>query len=53
MASGFGSNFQKLIDGVAAERIPNSRISRLIVNRSKAYAVTRAKEAGKNLDLNL
>ncbi|RYP83768.1 hypothetical protein DL769_001300 [Monosporascus sp. CRB-8-3] len=46
MASGNGSNFQALIDGVAAGRIPNSRIVRLVVNRTKAYATTRADRAG-------
>ncbi|RYP27343.1 hypothetical protein DL767_007715 [Monosporascus sp. MG133] len=46
MASGNGSNFQSLINGVAAGRIPNSRIVRLVVNRAKAYATTRADSAG-------
>jgi len=42
MASGNGSNFQALIDAVAGGQIPNSRITRLIVNRGKAYATKRA-----------
>ncbi|KAK7755956.1 Bifunctional purine biosynthetic protein ADE5,7 [Diatrype stigma] len=48
MASGNGSNFQALIDNVAAPegRIPRSRIVRLVVNRAKAYATTRAERAG-------
>ncbi|KAL2114312.1 hypothetical protein VUR80DRAFT_9534 [Thermomyces stellatus] len=46
MASGNGSNFQALIDAVAAGTIPNSKIVRLIVNRAKAYATTRADKAG-------
>lgn len=46
MASGNGSNFQALIDAVNAGRIPNSKITRLIVNRGKAYATTRAETAG-------
>ncbi|KAH6888528.1 formyl transferase [Thelonectria olida] len=46
MASGNGSNFQALIDAVAAGRIPNSTITRLIVNRGKAFATTRADKAG-------
>lgn len=46
MASGNGSNFQALIDAVAAGTIPNSKIMRLIVNRAKAYATTRAEKAG-------
>lgn len=46
MASGFGSNFQSLIDAVADGRIPNSRIIRLISNRRKAHCITRAETAG-------
>jgi phosphoribosylglycinamide formyltransferase len=46
MASGNGSNFQALIDAVSSNRIPSSHITRLIVNRKKAYAVTRAEKAG-------
>ena len=45
-ASGNGSNFQALIDAVASGKIPSSRIIRLIVNRGKAYATTRAEKAG-------
>jgi phosphoribosylglycinamide formyltransferase len=46
MASGNGSNFQELINAVATGQIPNSKIVRLIVNRAKAYATTRADQAG-------
>ena len=46
MASGNGSNFQALVDAVKAQRISNSQIVRLIVNRKKAYAVTRAENMG-------
>ena len=46
MASGNGSNFQALIDAVQAQRISDSQIVRLFVNRNKAYAVTRAENAG-------
>jgi len=46
MASGNGSNFQALIDAVANGQIPHSRIVQLVVNRSKAYAVKRAEQAG-------
>ncbi|KAK5995189.1 Phosphoribosylglycinamide formyltransferase [Cladobotryum mycophilum] len=46
MASGNGSNFQAIIDAIAGGRIPNSKITRLIVNRGKAYATTRADGAG-------
>ncbi|EGZ76879.1 phosphoribosylglycinamide formyltransferase [Neurospora tetrasperma FGSC 2509] len=45
-ASGNGSNFQALVDALAAGNIPNARITRLIVNRGKAYATTRAEKAG-------
>ena len=47
MASGFGSNFQKLIDAVATGSIPNSQIIHLISNRRKAHAITRAEDAGE------
>ena len=46
MASGNGSNFQALIDAVAAGQIPNSKITRLMVNRKSAYAMQRAEENG-------
>ncbi|KAM4054893.1 formyl transferase domain-containing protein [Hirsutella rhossiliensis] len=46
LASGNGSNFQALCDGVASGRIPNATICRLIVNRGKAYATTRAENHG-------
>ncbi|PHH93302.1 hypothetical protein CDD83_8001 [Cordyceps sp. RAO-2017] len=42
MASGNGSNFQALCDAVSDGRIADATICRLIVNRSKAYATTRA-----------
>lgn len=46
MASGSGSNFQALLDGVASGRIANAQIVRLFVNRKTAYAVTRAERSG-------
>jgi phosphoribosylglycinamide formyltransferase len=46
MASGNGSNFQALIDGIASGKIPQSKIIRLYVNRGKAYATQRAEQAG-------
>jgi phosphoribosylglycinamide formyltransferase len=33
MASGNGSNFQALIDGVADQRIPNAAIVRLVLQQ--------------------
>ncbi|KID61256.1 phosphoribosylglycinamide formyltransferase, partial [Metarhizium hybridum] len=48
MASGFGSNFQALIDAVdEGKKIRNSQIIRLVTNRKNAYATTRAEGAGK------
>ncbi|PNY23589.1 Phosphoribosylglycinamide formyltransferase, partial [Tolypocladium capitatum] len=46
MASGNGSNFQAILDAVASGTIPNAGICRLIVNRGKAYATTRADNNG-------
>lgn len=46
MASGNGSNFQALVDGIAAGSITNARITRLFVNRGKAFATQRAEKAG-------
>ncbi|KAJ4394413.1 Bifunctional purine biosynthetic protein ADE5,7 [Gnomoniopsis smithogilvyi] len=46
MASGSGSNFQALLDGLASDRISDAQITRLFVNRKTAYAVTRAEKAG-------
>lgn len=49
MASGFGSNFQALIDAVAAGRIRNSKIIRLFVNRRNVQSIKRAESAGKTI----
>ena len=38
-----------LIDAVKSNDIPNSRIIRLFVNRGKAYATTRADNAGRSI----
>ncbi|KAF5574141.1 phosphoribosylglycinamide formyltransferase [Fusarium pseudocircinatum] len=46
MASGFGSNFQALIDAISTGSLPNSRIISLIVNRRNAHATVRAEKAG-------
>lgn len=45
MASGNGSNFQAILDGVASGAIPSSEVVRLFVNRKGAYAATRAESA--------
>lgn len=47
MASGFGSNFQALIDAISTGSLPNSRIISLIVNRKNAHATARAEKAGR------
>ncbi|RFU76572.1 phosphoribosylglycinamide formyltransferase [Trichoderma arundinaceum] len=46
MASGFGSNFQALIDAVSTGQLQNSRIISLITNRKNAHAIARADKAG-------
>ncbi|KAF4495098.1 phosphoribosylglycinamide formyltransferase [Fusarium agapanthi] len=46
MASGFGSNFQALIDAISTGSLPNSRIISLIVNRRNAHATVRAEKVG-------
>ncbi|KAF5968101.1 phosphoribosylglycinamide formyltransferase [Fusarium coicis] len=46
MASGFGSNFQAIIDAISTGSLPNSRIISLIVNRRNAHATVRAEKAG-------
>ncbi|KAL6906902.1 formyl transferase [Trichoderma evansii] len=46
MASGFGSNFQALIDAISTGELPNSRIISLITNRKSAHATVRADKAG-------
>ncbi|KAK6820603.1 hypothetical protein PG990_012589 [Apiospora arundinis] len=46
MASGFGSNFQALIDAISKGQLRNSRIISLITNRKNAHASVRADEAG-------
>ncbi|OAA48813.1 phosphoribosylglycinamide formyltransferase [Cordyceps fumosorosea ARSEF 2679] len=46
MASGFGSNFQALIDGIASGSLPHSCIISLITNRKSAHATARADQAG-------
>ncbi|RSM08531.1 hypothetical protein CEP52_003176 [Fusarium oligoseptatum] len=46
MASGNGSNFQAILDACADGRIPNTRVSKLIVNRKTAYSIQRAEKAG-------
>ena len=44
MASGRGSNFQAIIDSIASGESPDVEIAQLVVNKSNAYAVKRAKK---------
>ncbi|KAF4961954.1 hypothetical protein FSARC_9945 [Fusarium sarcochroum] len=46
MASGNGSNFQSILDACADGRIPNTRVSKLFVNKKTAYSIQRAEKAG-------
>ncbi|KAJ4272396.1 Bifunctional purine biosynthetic protein ADE5,7 [Fusarium torreyae] len=46
MASGNGSNFQSILDACADGRIPNTRVSSLIVNKKTAYSIQRAEKSG-------
>lgn len=46
LASGFGSNFQALINAIAIGRIPNSHIIGLVTNRRNVHATARAEGAG-------
>lgn len=48
MASGFGSNFQALIDAISTGQLGNSHIISLITNRRNAHAIVRANEAGRS-----
>jgi phosphoribosylglycinamide formyltransferase-1 len=45
LASGRGSNFQAVIEAIAARRIPASCVA-LITDNPKAYAIERAQKAG-------
>ncbi|KAF9869995.1 phosphoribosylglycinamide formyltransferase [Colletotrichum karsti] len=45
LASGSGSNFQALIDGLEDGRITDCKIVKLFVNRAKAVAIQRAQKA--------
>lgn len=46
MVSGGGTNLQALINAEKAGKIPHGKIRLVIASNSKAYALTRAKEAG-------
>jgi phosphoribosylglycinamide formyltransferase-1 len=45
LASGSGTNFQSVIDGIAAKSLP-LEIALLLSNKSNAYALERARDAG-------
>lgn len=46
LASGSGTNFQALIDGIRGGEVRDAQIKVLVVNKADAFAVERAKEAG-------
>ena len=46
MVSGGGTNLQALINAEKAGKIPHGKIRLVIASNSKAYALTRASEAG-------
>ena len=46
LVSGGGTNLQALIDAERAGKIPSGTITLVISNNSKAYALTRAEQAG-------
>ncbi len=46
LVSGGGTNLQAIIDAMRDERIRQARIVKVISNNPKAYALTRAKDAG-------
>lgn len=46
MVSGGGTNLQALINAEKAGKIPHGKIRLVIASNSKAYALTRAKDAG-------
>ena len=51
MASGRGSNFQAIIDAGIRGETPDVEIVHLIVNKSNAYAIERAKKHGIDFDI--
>ena len=44
--SGGGTNLQAIIDAKAAGKIPSAELSLVVASNSKAYAITRAENAG-------
>lgn len=46
LASGNGTNFQALIDGIKSGEINEAKIKVLITDKPEAYAIERAKKAG-------
>ena len=53
LASGFGTNLQSIIDAINNKILENTEITIVISNKSNAYALKRAENAGiKNLFLN-
>ena len=46
LVSGGGTNLQAIIDAKAAGKIPSAELALVIASNSKAYAITRAENAG-------
>ena len=46
LVSGGGTNLQAIIDAKAAGKIPSAELSLVVASNSKAYAITRAENAG-------
>lgn len=46
MCSGNGSNLQAILDACASGTIPNASVVKVFINRKKAFAATRAAQAG-------
>lgn len=46
LASGNGTNFQALIDGISSGEIKGAQVNVLITDKADAYAIERAKKAG-------
>ena len=53
MVSGGGTNLQAIIDGIKDKTITNTEIAAVISNNADAYALTRAKDNGIEVHLNV
>ena len=46
LVSGGGTNLQAILDAKAAGKIPSAQIALVVASNSRAYALTRAENAG-------